>query len=187
MVNVKHLVSFLLLILFSSCACDHYLTEMNGLRSKRLYKKYLKRKVNPEKLNLKTTLLYKNIDYKYEEDTKVFSKIQDSVSLRKDIYLKFFENGTYYIFRKEKGEKLYKQDLNPQKGNFSYVIKKNKKNVLMFYSTVNCGGFSRKDYRIKGDTLMISAGSNKGYRTWYYYTKKEIPKEWLDWEPDIDI
>ena len=185
MVKIKFILSLLALIFCTSCACDHYLTELNGLRSKRLYKKYINKKIDPETISLKTNILYKSIDYKYEEETKIFTEIKDSVLLKNDIFLNFFKNGTYYIFSIKKNGILSKKDLNPKKGDFSYVIKKNKKNVFMGYSTVDCGGFSKKDYKIKGDTLMISAGSNKGYRTWYYYIKKEIPKDWLDWEPDI--
>jgi len=185
MVKIKYLASLIILLQFTSCACDHYLTEKHGLRSKKLYKKYVNKKINPEKLNLKTDLIYESIEYKYEEGTNFFSKIKDSVLLRNNLYLKFFENGTYYVFAKKKGEKINKGDLNPLKGDFSYVIEMNKKNIFMSYSTVDCGGFSKKNYKVKGDTLAISAGSNKGYRTWYYYIKKEVPKEWLDWNTDI--
>ncbi len=76
---------------FSSCACDHYLTGMNGLRSKRLYKKYVDKKVNPLSLGIFTEGLYKSLHYMYKERSKTFEKNTDSVVISNDYYIKFYD------------------------------------------------------------------------------------------------
>jgi hypothetical protein len=86
MVKSKHIMAMLTLGLLISCACDHYVTEMSGLRSKRLYKKYIDEKINPQKIKISTKVLYKKIDYEFDEKTNIFSKTKDSTFLKNDIY-----------------------------------------------------------------------------------------------------
>lgn len=182
---VKIVKSLMVIILFSSC-CDHYLTPLGGLRSKEKYKKYLDKRVNPENFEISTKHLYFSIDYKYEEVNKRFSKIEDSVTLNRNSYLRFYKDGLFYYFLENKKIKLKRQVFNPQKGNPGFLIRDKKKQIkIVDYGPVNCGSFSENEIIVKGDTLKISAGSNKGYRIWYYYIKKEVPKEWLDWKPDF--
>ncbi len=183
MVKLKLIILTAFLLFCNACACDAYLTKLRGRRSIRFYKKYVKKKINPEDVGLKTNLIYEDLEIMYKEETGEVSLVTDPLSLSRRSYIRFFKTGTFYSYVMDKNEKLTKEALNPLRGNFAYVI--NKENRFMDYSPSDCGKFDKNEYRTKGDTLMISAGSNKGSRIWYYYIEKEVPKDWLDWQPDI--
>ena len=183
---IKRIIILLIFGINYSCFhCDYTATSSNGLRSKKAYKKYLKHRINPETLNIETDLVYKSIKYSFDEERKLFSKIKDSVNLKKDFYLRFFKNGTFYGYATQRNSELNSESLNPEKGEIGFLINRGKKNLLMDYSTVNCGSFSKVEFEINGDTLITKYGSNKGYRVWYYYLKKRLLKEYLEFETKI--
>ena len=43
----------------------------------------------------------------------------------------------------------------------------------MHYNLANCGVFSKWDFEVKGYTIGIAYGNNKGSRIWYYYVKTD--------------
>jgi hypothetical protein len=183
---IKRILLFLILGINYSCFyCDYTGTSEKGLRSKKYYKNYLNKRVNPENVKIKTDLVYKSIKYYYDEENKVFSKIKDSVLLKKDTYLRFFKNGTFYSFAEKRNSKPNSDSFNPEKGNIGFLIEQRKKYFLMDYSTINCGSFSKVEFETKGDTLITKYGGNKGFRIWYYYIKHIVPEKSLRFETKI--
>ncbi len=170
---VKRIILLLTFLSTASC-CDHYLTSLEGgLRSKRLYKKQLNYKVNPNEVGIKTDVVYKMLNQKYFEQYESLSKnVFDS---KKQAVWVFKEDGSYYSFYGL--DTITKDNLNLEKGNLNYLVKKNDKYWLMDYSTINCGAFSKCEFEVKNDTIRIARGSNKGYRIWYYYAKQSPLKE----------
>ncbi len=175
---------FLLLLIFTSLyscfQCDHYLTNQKGLRSTKLYKKHLKNRIDPNSVNILTNSTYKSIKYKYDEGAKTFSKITDTLNLKSDYYYRFYENGTYYGFSEKRNTKLNEGSFNTEKGNIGFLVNRGKRNYLMDYSTINCGSFSKWEFEIRKDTLIVKQGSNKGWRMFYYYVKHDVPSEFLN-------
>lgn len=178
---------FLILItlFFNACGsflCDYTRTSQGGLRSKKLYKKYSKKTVDPSEMGIDVNSVYKMISKKYYENKK--SVIYKNPSSKKQAVLVFTKDGRHYSFFGLNS--ITKKQINPLKGNLNYLIKgKKDKYHSMSYSPINCGSFSKNEIKIIRDTIMISAGSNKGHRIWYYYVKHKVPKEWLNFEPDI--
>ncbi|MGY0408762.1 MAG: hypothetical protein ACWIPJ_10485, partial [Polaribacter sp.] len=97
-------------------------------------------------------------------------------------FMIFKKNGNIYSFFKI-SKNLDDNPFNLEKANIGYLVKERNYSIYS-YSTINCGAFSKSEFKVKGDTLMISAGSNIGDRIWYYYIKHEVPKEWLNFETD---
>lgn len=183
---IKRIILLSIFLINYSCFhCDYTGTLSNGLRSKNAYKKYLNYRINPEILKIKTDLVYKDLKYLFDEEKKLFTKIEDSINLKKDLYLRFFENGTYYGFVTKRNSKLNSESLNPEKGGIGFLINRRNQNFLMDYSTINCGSFSKVEFEINGDTLITKYGSNKGFRVFYYYLKHKIPNEYLKHETKI--
>ncbi|MCD9564258.1 hypothetical protein [Tenacibaculum maritimum] len=113
-----------------------------------------------------------------EEDNRV----KEIPRTSNNAYLTFKNNGSVYFFHgilKGSTEKVLDLD----KANIGFLVKFNNKNYLASYSPINCGSFSVNDFKVNGDTLAISAGSNKGHRIWYYYIKKDMdsPVNQIDW------
>ena len=74
MVNLKKSVLLLFVIVFSSCG-DHYITSLDGLRSKHKYKWFVNNRINPEGIGIDTDVIYTRSHY--------------------------YKNGTYYRFQKD--------------------------------------------------------------------------------------
>ncbi|KZS41427.1 hypothetical protein AWE51_22250 [Aquimarina aggregata] len=186
---VRIFFSILLIIITSSCGsflCDYTGTQEGGLRSKNKYKSYIKKRINPAIVGIDTNVIYKDIHHKYTEGNEKFGPETDSLSLNTDVYHKFHANGTYYTFiKKGQNRILNAGSFNPDIGIIGFVLNRKDKYHFMSYSTINCGSFSKQEFEVKGDTLIVKHGSNKGFRTWYYYVKHKVPKEWLDFKSDI--
>ncbi|CAL2087470.1 hypothetical protein [Tenacibaculum sp. 190524A05c] len=182
----KYLIIFILSLTLCSCfKCDLYLTNQKGLRSSKLYKKYLKNRIDPNHVNIKTHGVYKSIKYKYEEESKKISKITDTINLKNDYYFKFYTNGTYYSFSKKRNAPLNKNSFDPEKGKIGFVIHKRNKNYFLDYSTINCGSFSKWEFETKKDTLIVKQGNNKGWRIFYYYVLQDVSNEFLNYPTKI--
>lgn len=179
----KIFLSTVALIFLHSC-CDAYLNSNSALRSKRLYKKHLKSLVDPREINIETDKLYQSINVRFEEKSGKILKFNNSDGVQN--LLKFYPNGVFYRY------KLYDSINNaieinkfiPENGELNFIIKRNDKYFFMQYSTINCGAFSKNEFKIINDTLLISAGSNKGFRIWYYYVAKPLPIGYTFKEPE---
>lgn len=177
---VKYIVIFISCLFFTSCFyCDYITTVDSGLRSRRSFKKYLNKLVDPTLVSVDTTVVYKSIPYMYEEYYKKMMKETDPLSFERDYYYRFKSNGNYYTYTIFKDKEIDSSSFEIEKGDIGFLINKRKGNVLMEYTTVNCGGFFERGFEVIGDTLIVKHGGREGYRTWYYYVKHQVPKEWL--------
>ena len=150
----------------TSC-CDIHMTSMHGLRSKRLYKRYLNDRVNPIDLKIETDKVYKMINQQYVEESQTI--VKDIFSTKKQAILIFKPEGDYYSFYGL--DSITEMSTNLLKGNLNYVIKSNNKYAMLEYSPINCGGFSKSEFQVVNDTIKVAIGVNKGYRIWNYYVK----------------
>jgi len=168
-------------LFFSSCGsfmCDRFTSE--GFPDNSISRSYIKRRINPTMFGIDTNAVYKDINYKYEESKKQDVPIISKGALNTDLYYRFHQNGTYYKFPKRGEDRtLNSKSFKQKSGNFGFVLSKKDNPYFMSYSTINCGSFSKQEFEMKGDTLIVKHGSNKGNRIWYYYVKQEVPEEWL--------
>ncbi|TPN83887.1 hypothetical protein [Aquimarina algicola] len=185
MVNKFCLVVFSMFCL-SSCGffniCDHTGSiGGTGLRSKQLYKKYLKKRINPNDKEIRTDAVYQDLGYYYDEieDTLVFKKNSKT-------YYRFYDSGNMYIYRLTGNDPIInKASFNPVNGDIGFVID-HKKNVIMNYTTMNCGSFVKTSFEVSNDTLIMKYGSGgEDWRVLGYYKVLEVPKEWLAYPDDI--
>lgn len=185
MVKKMSVLGFVLFIV-TSC-CDSYLNEYNVLRSKDLYKKYLDKRIAPADFYIDEYAMYKRINYRYEEENDTFYKIIDSLFISKEEYLRFYSNGSFSIYQIDKItlDSLNNTKLSPEKGGYGFLIENRRGNFIANYSPINCGSFSEDEFEVRNDTLRISSGSNKGYRTWYYYVKYPLGSMNLEGKPEI--
>ncbi len=189
---VKRCFFLILIILsFSTCGslmCDHTGSIVGtGLRSKHLYKKYLKKRIDPNTKGLRTDIVYADLGYSYSE-------IEDKISYSKEWtstvnsrgYYRFYKSGNIYSFTfKNQDTILNENSFNPIHGDIGFVID-HKKNIIMDYATVNCGGFFERSFEMQNDTLIMKHGTGgEGNRVLYYYKAIEVPKEWLDYPDDV--
>ncbi len=132
-------------------------------------------------------MVYEDLRYSYDENQDTIKYHKDSPSkANSKTYYRFYSTGTVYGFiYKDQDTVLNKDSFNPLNGGFGFVMD-HKKNIIMDYSTINCGGFSKTGFEIRNDTLIMKHGSGgEGWRVLYYYKAVEVPKEWLDYPDDI--
>ena len=164
----KILMGLIIAYAIQSCSCDYYITSMKGLRSKKLYKKYNAKLINPETVGIETDVPYWLIAQKYYEEEDYLFKSSE-VAESKEV-LVFKKDGRSFAYT---NVNLDQEDtLNPDKGDLNYLVNISQKKFFLDYSTINCGSFSKCEYSVNGDTLKIAFGGNKGYRIWLYYLKK---------------
>ncbi|MGY0408761.1 MAG: hypothetical protein ACWIPJ_10480 [Polaribacter sp.] len=176
----------IVLIICTSCFFQDYTgTDIEGLKSKNKYKKYLNKRIDPVIVGLDTAVIYRDINLIYDKEYNRNIIDSDSLSFTVDSYLKFYSNGTYNAFvKKGQSRELDKTSFNPIKGNIGFVISKKNKYFFMAYSVINGGSFKKHIFENKGDTLIVKYGDANGYGIWRCFVKKKVPEEWLNFEPD---
>jgi len=175
---IKRIIVLVGVTLFFNSCCDYYVTSMRGLRSKSTYKQYLKARIDPNSIGISTNIVYKNLKISKEEGDGHIRPMLDPISLNRNSFLLFHTNGNCYYFIEDTITKPIRQDrFNILKGDLNYVINKRDEFYYMDYNLANCGVFSKWDFEVKGDTIGIAQGSNKGSRIWYYYAKTTIQTE----------
>ena len=160
---VKYIIIFVFCLFFTACFhCDHILTLDNGLRSSNSFKRYLDKLVDPDLVAIDTTVVYKSIPYMYKEYSQKMMKETDPMTFERDYYYRFKSNGTYYTYTTFKDQGIDSSSFKIGKGDIGFLINKRKGNVLMEYTTVNCGGFFERGFEVRSDTLIVKHGTRSG-------------------------
>ena len=178
MVNLKKAVLLFIVICFSSCQDYYGAIEGGGLRSKHKNKWYVGSRINPEGIGIDTDVIYTRSHY-YKNGVLYNNESKGYI-----LYSHYYKNGNSYRFSIDTSSTLNKNSFDPKKGDIGFVIKRGKKYIEMSYTFFDGGQFRKSEIRMKGDTLV---SFYKYGRDEYlnYYKKVEVPKEWLNFEPDF--
>ena len=137
--------------------------------------------IDPNKRNIKTNLLYKRLDYYYDEgenQIKYFSNNPlnpDSV-----VYKRFYKSGTILSYSKNIYDTIFnKHTFDIKNAGIGFVLDK-RDNIIVAYDAKYRGNFIERKYDVKEDTLILKYGDNKGYRIFYYYKEFEAPTEVIE-------
>ena len=170
---VKVIMVMAVSILVSSCMCDYYVTEAGGLRSKRLYKRYVK--INSElPLGIDTNCLYQT---KYSIYNYMDGTIDTVYPKGSHLYTRYFANGRRASFQ------LSTSDLDSTNGSLfgiekcriGYYELKNGEFYVYGYSPGNCGSFGKGVLnRVEGNMLIFGKGDGRTY-----VEKIDAPAAWL--------
>ncbi|MFD0835696.1 hypothetical protein ACFQ0I_07980 [Mariniflexile aquimaris] len=179
----------LLFLILNSCACIGPNSKKGQEQARVWITKKLKKykMVNPENRNIRTDVFYKSLGYAYNENDNSYTydkeipkymKPEDYQELTQ--YYRFYNSGTAFTFSKNINDTVFDSNSFINKdGGISFVLDKNE-NIIISYSTMNCGRFLERSYEVKGDTLIVKHGDNIGYRVFHYYKEFEVSKSIID-------
>lgn len=182
---IRVFILFILSLILQGCPRGIHLPE-GTWRPKNYkemdYEKYIvsEKKIDFSKLD--TNAIYVAVARKYGSQKTTYESF-DTTQF-KAIY-RFYGNGKCSSFTIT-DTLISKQGLNPKKGIMGfYKPGKNKDEVItsLYVSTPSGHVFRKWQVEIKNDTLFSNQHPNttNDHRI---YVKRQVPKDWLDWQPD---
>jgi hypothetical protein len=170
---VKIRLIFAILIITSGCVCDYYCTPQGGLRSKRLYKRYVKFEYKlPKGIDTNCLYQYRFSIYEFMDGT-----IDTVYPKGSHLYSRYFANGRKVSFQVPFGliDSTNGEPFRIECGRIGYYKVKKGEFFVYGYSPVNCGSFGKAELnRIEGNMLIFG----KGYER-KYVEKIDAPAAWL--------
>jgi hypothetical protein len=162
-----------LVLITSGCVCDYYTTPQGGLRSKRLYRRYVKFDYElPKGIDTNCLYQHKFSIYKYMDGT-----IDTVYPKRSHWYSRYFANGRIVFFQVPFGliDSTNGEPFRLERGRIGYYKHKKGKFYAFGYSTVDCGSFGKGELnRIEGNVLIFGKGNERTYDE-----KIDAPAAWL--------
>jgi hypothetical protein len=164
-----------------SCFYKQNLTYQEKARKMVSQKEMKYKRINPNEKNIKTNLLYKSLDYYYDEGENQIRYFKDN-SLKPDFidYIRFYNTGTILSYSKKRDDTIFdKVAFDSKNAAIGFILDK-KDNVILDYDPQYGGRFLEREYEVKADTLILKYGDNSGYRVFYYFQEFEVPTEIIE-------